>query len=38
MKAFAWFFAISIGLLLPLRSTAQAVTKEDVLQAASQFF
>lgn len=35
MKALAWFIGISIGLLLPLPSTAQAVTKEEVLQAAS---
>jgi len=30
-----WFIGISIGLLLPLPSVAQAVTRDDVLQAAS---
>ena len=34
-KALACFIGISIGLLLPLSSGAQSVTKEEVLQAAS---
>jgi hypothetical protein len=35
VKALVWFIGISIGLLLPLPSVAQAVTRDDVLQAAS---
>jgi RAB protein geranylgeranyltransferase component A len=35
MKTITWFIGISIGLLLSLPSTAQVVTREEVLQAAS---
>jgi hypothetical protein len=35
VKALTWFIGISIGLLLLLPSAAQVVTKEEVLQAAS---
>lgn len=35
MKTLVWITGISIGLLFSLPSTAQVVTKEEVLQAAS---
>lgn len=35
VKALTWFIGISIGLMLSLPSAAQAVTREEVLQATS---